>query len=84
MLAFAELLEAQGHPGAARRVLGFAAAEPSLSAPDRDELMAAWTRRAAPAVADPPWPGWGLADLMQRITAEETQAHAPLIAALDP
>jgi predicted ATPase len=80
--AFAELLDAQGEPGAARRVLGFAAAEPSLSAPDRDELMAAWTRRAAPAAADPPWPGWSLADLMQRITAEAGLAHAPLLAAL--
>jgi predicted ATPase/DNA-binding SARP family transcriptional activator len=80
--AFAELLDAQGAPGAARRVLGFAAAEPSLSAPDRDELMAAWTRRAAPAVADPPWPGWSLAELMQRITAEAGLAHAPLLAAL--
>jgi predicted ATPase/DNA-binding SARP family transcriptional activator len=80
--AFAELLEAQGQPGVARRVLGFAAAEPSLSAPDRDELMAAWTRRAAPAVADPPWPGWSLAELMQRISAEAEHAHAPLIAAL--
>lgn len=80
--AFAELLDAQGEPGAARRVLGFAAAEPSLSAPDRDELMAAWTRRAAPAAADPPWPGWSLADLMRRITAEAGLAHAPLLAAL--
>jgi predicted ATPase/DNA-binding SARP family transcriptional activator len=80
--AFAELLDAQGEPGAARRVLGFAAAEPSLSAPDRDELMAAWTRRAAPAVPDPPWPGWSLAELMQRITAEAGLAHAPLLAAL--
>lgn len=80
--AFAELLDAQGRPGVARRVLGFAAAEPTISAPDRDELMAAWTRRAAPAVADPPWPGWSLAELMQRITAEAAQAHAPLISAL--
>jgi predicted ATPase/DNA-binding SARP family transcriptional activator len=80
--AFAELLEAQGQPGVARRVLGFAAAEPTLSAPDRDELMAAWTRRAAPAVADPPWPGWSLAELMLRISAEAEHAHAPLIAAL--
>jgi predicted ATPase/DNA-binding SARP family transcriptional activator len=80
--AFAELLDAQGQPGVARRVLGFAAAEPSLSAPDRDELMAAWARRAAPAAADPPWPGWSLAELMQRIAAESAQAHAPLIAAL--
>ena len=82
LLALAELLEAQGQPGPARRVLGFAAGEPSLSAPDRDELMAAWARRAVPAVADPPWPGWSLTELLQRVTAEAAQAHAPLIAAL--
>jgi predicted ATPase/DNA-binding SARP family transcriptional activator len=85
VLAFAELLDAQGQPGAARRVLGFAAGEASLSAPDRDELMAAWTRRAptAPgAPADPPWPGWRFPELLRRIAADAAQAHAPLIAAL--
>jgi predicted ATPase/DNA-binding SARP family transcriptional activator len=83
--AFAELMDAQGQPGAARRVLGFAAGESTLSAPDRDELMAAWTRRApaAPeAPADPPWPGWSFPELLRRIAADAPQAHAPLIAAL--
>ncbi|HSW04086.1 ATP-binding protein [Aquabacterium sp.] len=82
MMAFAELLDAQGHARTARRVLGFAAAEPSLSAPDRDELLAAWTRRRPPQTADPPWPGWPLSELMQRIVAEAPLAHAPLIADL--
>lgn len=81
VLAFAELLDAQGQPGPARRVLGFAAGEASLSAPDRDELMAAWTRRAAPA-GDPPWPGWSFAELLRRIAGEAVQAHELLINAL--
>ncbi len=80
--ALAELLDAQGQPRAARRVLGFAAAEPTLSAPDRDELMAAFTRHRPPDTPDPPWPGWSLTELMQRIVAEAPLAHAPLIAAL--
>lgn len=82
MLGWAELLEAQGHAGAARRVLAFAADEPSLSAPDRDELRAAWARRASAATLDPPWPGIGLDELLQRILVERELAHAPLIAAL--
>ncbi len=81
VLAFAELLDAQGQPGAARRVLGFAAGEATLSAPDRDELVAAWARRAAPA-GDPPWPGWNFAELLRRIAGEAAQAHEPLITAL--
>lgn len=82
VLAFGELLVAQGQAGAARRVLGFAAAEPALSAPDRDELMAAWSRCPVPAEPDPPWPGWGLTELMQRIAAESALAHGPMLAAL--
>jgi predicted ATPase/DNA-binding SARP family transcriptional activator len=82
VMGFAELLEAQGHPAAARRVLGFAADDTSLSAPDRDELRAAWARRASPDVPDPPWPGLSLAELLQRIAAEAGAAHEPLIAAL--
>ena len=81
VLAFAELMDAQGQPATARRVLGFAAGESTLSAPDRDELMAAWTRRAAPA-GDPPWPGWSFAELLRRIAGEAAQAHEPLVTAL--
>ena len=83
LLALAELLEAQGQAGAARRVLAFGADEETLSVPDRDELRAAWARRAsAAAPADPPWPGIALGDLLQRIVAERVLGHAPLIAAL--
>lgn len=84
VLGFAELLEAQGQPGAARRVLGFAADEPSLSVPDREELRAAWARRATPSTQDPPWPGIELAALLQRIVTEQSSLHAGLIAELSP
>jgi len=82
LLALAELLEAQGQAGAARRVLAFGADEETLSVPDREELRAAWARRASAAPADPPWPGIALGDLLQRIVAERVLGHAPLIAAL--
>lgn len=82
LLAWAELLEAQGDAGAARRVLAFAADEPALSAPDRDELRAAWARRASPATPDPAWAGMTLNELLQRIVIETDVSHAPLIAAL--
>jgi predicted ATPase/DNA-binding SARP family transcriptional activator/Tfp pilus assembly protein PilF len=82
LMAWAELLEAQGEAGVARRVLAFAADEPSLSAPDRDELRAAWARRASAAALDPAWPGMGLDELLRRIAMEQELGHAPLIAAL--
>ena len=63
-------------------MLAFGADEETLSVPDRDELRAAWARRASAAPADPPWPGIALGDLLQRIVAERVLAHAPLIAAL--
>ncbi|MBX3606987.1 MAG: tetratricopeptide repeat protein [Piscinibacter sp.] len=83
LLAWAELLEVQGHARAARRVLAFAADEPSLSAPDRDELRAAWARRASPPIVDPPWPGLTLEALLQGIVQQRDLAHGPLLAALD-
>jgi len=83
LLALAELLEAEGHAAAARRVLAFGADEETLSAPDRAELRAAWARRAADAPVDPPWPGIALGDLLQRIVAERPLAHGPLISALE-
>jgi tetratricopeptide (TPR) repeat protein len=83
LLGLAELLEAQGHAMAARRLLAFAADEPSLSAPDRDELRAAWARRVAADAPDPPWPGWTLAELLRRVVSEADSGHAALIAGLD-
>ncbi|MFO1271214.1 MAG: tetratricopeptide repeat protein [Rubrivivax sp.] len=82
LLGFAELLEAQGRAGAARRLLAYAADEAALSVPDRDELRAAWARRAALGRADPPWPAIGLPELLQRIADEAPQAHAPLLGQL--
>lgn len=82
LMAWAEWLEAQGHAPVARRVLAFAAEEPSLSAPDRDELRAAWARRASPDTADPAWPGIGLDALLQRLVLERELGHGPLIADL--
>ncbi|HEY6086377.1 MAG TPA: tetratricopeptide repeat protein [Burkholderiaceae bacterium] len=82
LLAWAELLEAQGHAGPARRVLAFAADEPTLSTPDRDELRAAWVRRASPATPDPAWAGMPLDELLQRIVIETDVSHAQLIADL--
>ncbi len=78
--AFAELLEAQGEPGCARRVLEFAAAHPAIGATERDELRARLARGAGQAAR--PWPGMELGELPQRIVAERDLAHAPLIAAL--
>jgi predicted ATPase/DNA-binding SARP family transcriptional activator len=82
LLGLAELLEVQGHAVAARRLLAFAADEASLSAPDRDELRAAWARRISPDSADPPWPGWTLAELLHRVVIEADSGHAALIAGL--
>lgn len=82
LLGWAELLEAQGHGGAARRVLAFGADESTLSAPDRDELRAAWARRASSAAPEPPWPGMGLDELLRRIVIERELDQAPLIGAL--
>jgi predicted ATPase/DNA-binding SARP family transcriptional activator len=79
LLALAELLEAQGDAGAGRRVLGFACEEPTLGAPDRDELRVEWARRAAGlAQPDPPWPGLPMVDLLQRVVTEAHRQHAGL------
>jgi predicted ATPase/DNA-binding SARP family transcriptional activator/tetratricopeptide (TPR) repeat protein len=81
LLGLAEVLEAQGHAAAGRRVLGFAAEADALGAPDRDELRTEWARRVASAPApDPPWPGPALPALLQRIVAEAPQGYAPLVA----
>jgi len=63
-------------------VLAFGANEETLSAPDRDELRAAWGRRAPTGTVDPAWPDIALDELLHRVVAERVLAHAPLIAAL--
>lgn len=75
--AFAELLEHGGHARAARRVLAFAAGEPTISIADRDELRAEWERRTAGAgPGDAPWPGIALDELLRRIDHESAAAPA--------
>jgi predicted ATPase/Tfp pilus assembly protein PilF len=82
VLGWAELIDAQGHAEVARRVLAFAADEPTLSAPDRDELRAAWARRASPTMSEAPWNGMALDELLERIVNETKVSHMPLIADL--
>jgi tetratricopeptide (TPR) repeat protein len=82
VLCFAELLEAQGQAALARRVLAFAMEHPATLPADRNALRAQWERRVAATPEDPPWPGMGRDELLQRIVAEHEVAHAPLIGAL--
>lgn len=95
-LAFAELLEAEGRAGTARTVLRIAKDEPSLSAPDREELHAAWQLRigdegndaaaaavaAAPHVAATATAELSLDAIMTRLAIEAHVLHAPLSAVL--
>ncbi len=84
LLAFAELLDAQGQPALARRCLAFCSEQAELSLSDRDEMrtvLASWG--GVPADA-PAWPGLALTELLQRIVAEAPLSHAPLIALLAP
>jgi predicted ATPase/DNA-binding SARP family transcriptional activator len=81
LIAFAELLDAQGQAQLARRVLAFSADEPTMTASDRDEMRAHLARwGGAPKTA---WPGVTLPELLQRIVGEAPQAHAALIAQLN-
>lgn len=83
LLTFAELLDAQLQPAAARRVLAFAVAHPSITTMDRDELRTEWARRVQPGQADPPWPGMALEELLRRVVGERGQAHEALVGALN-
>lgn len=84
LLAFAELLDAQGHPVLARRCLAFFAAEGSgLPPSDRDEMRHALARGGGVPGDAAPWPGMAMAELLQRIVAEAPQCHASLIAQLE-
>ena len=80
-MIFAEVLQAQGDRVCARRVLAFAADHPSVSAPDRKEIMDQLARLPAPEVPEP-WPAIELDELVHRIISEAPLAHAPLIASL--
>jgi predicted ATPase/DNA-binding SARP family transcriptional activator len=82
LLGLAELLEAQGHAGGARRVLALGIESPGLSEADRDELRAEWARRADTGAADGAPAGWQLDALLGRVVAERDLAFGPLAAAL--
>lgn len=83
LLAFAELLDAQGHPVLARRCLAFFGGLLDLPQCDRDEmlaLLAHWGGLPRDASA---WPGMALPELLQRIVTEAPQRHAALISLLE-
>lgn len=83
LLAFAELLDAQGHHLPARRCLDFFGELPDLSRSDRDEMQVLLARWGGLPVDAAAWPGMALAELLQRIATEAPQQHAALIALLD-
>jgi hypothetical protein len=79
-VAFAELVHRTGHPVAARLALRIAAAEPSLSAGDREELArpeSRWEEVALPALPD-----MTLDALLQRAAVEAPAGFASLVAFL--
>lgn len=83
LMAFAELVDAQGHATLARRCLAFFGQLPDLTRADRDEILALlgiWGGLPAGAAA---WSGMTLPELLQRIATEAPQRHAALIAALE-
>jgi len=84
LMAFAELLDAQGQPLLARRCLAFFCELPELTRSDRDEMRALLAQCGGLPPDAAPWPGMALPELLQRISAEAPQAHAALIAQLQP
>ncbi|WP_083440709.1 ATP-binding protein [Aquincola tertiaricarbonis] len=83
LLAFAELLDAQGHPMLARRCLAFFSERPELTRSDRDEMLARLDQWGGLPCGAAAWPGMALPELLQRIATEAPQQHAALIALLD-
>ncbi|MBC8058336.1 MAG: tetratricopeptide repeat protein, partial [Rhizobiales bacterium] len=84
LLAWAELLEAQGHTLPAQGVLAFGVHQPQFSAPDREELRMEWNRRVgsfeAEAPVVPPWPqAISLGLLLGRIVAERDTSYVALL-----
>lgn len=82
LMAFAELIDVQGHPLLARRCLAFFSELPDLTRSDRDEMRAQLAQWGGLPGHAAPWSGMALAELLQRIAAEAPQAHAALIAQL--
>ncbi|HUG24466.1 BTAD domain-containing putative transcriptional regulator [Piscinibacter sp.] len=83
LLAFAELLDAQGHHALARRCLAFFSELSDLPQSDRDEMRALLARWGGLPRGATAWPGMALPELLQRIVNEAPQLHAPLIALLE-
>ncbi|RZL98905.1 MAG: tetratricopeptide repeat protein [Variovorax sp.] len=82
LIAFAELLNAEGHALLARRCLAFFIELPDLSRSDRDEMRAQLTQWGGLPAGAPRWQGMALPELLQRISTEAPQRHAALIAQL--
>lgn len=83
LVAFAELLDAQGHHALARRCLAFFGELSDLTPSDRDEMRAMLARWGGLPHGATAWPGMALPELLQRIVNEAPQLHAPLIALLE-
>jgi len=82
LLAFVELLDAQGEPGCARLVLAAAEGDPSLPAVYRDQLRQTWAIRGFEREDDGRRMPILLDELLHRIVVEAGLGHAPLIATL--
>lgn len=83
LMAFAELLDAQGHHALARRCLAFFGELSDLTQSDRDEMLAVLASWGGLPRGAPAWPGMALPELIHRIVTEGPQRHAPLIALLE-
>ncbi|MDR7335982.1 tetratricopeptide repeat protein [Roseateles asaccharophilus] len=82
LMAFAELVDAQGHATLARRCLAHFADLPDLTRADRDEIGALLAGRGGLPAGSPAWPGVALPELLNRIVGEASQQHLALIAQL--
>jgi predicted ATPase/DNA-binding SARP family transcriptional activator/Tfp pilus assembly protein PilF len=78
IVCFGDLLDAQGEPQCASRILAFAAEHPSTAAAERDKIRARLAQRPTPG----PCLGIELDELLHRIVVEADADHASLIRAL--
>jgi predicted ATPase/DNA-binding SARP family transcriptional activator len=83
LVAFAELLDAQGHPVLARRCMLFFGELSDLTKSDRNEILAMLAKWGGLPRGAAAWPGMALPELLQRIATEAPQQHAALIAQLE-
>jgi hypothetical protein len=81
IIAFADILRAQGETAAAARLLAFLAGHAEAGAPERD--LARERLASLPGGAgDRPPAAMALGELANRIVAERDVGHRPLVAAL--